>query len=395
MKHISNQFSTLIAATTFSKLLFNTSRRLIYPFAPELARGLNVDLSAITSVIAVNQATGLLGPVGASFSDRYGYRLFMLLSLAMLTIGTFSLGLIPIYSVLVICFFLTGLAKSIFDTSLQAYIAGCVPFEKRGKIIGITELAWAGSTLVAIPLSGIVIERFSWQTPFFIISGLGLTCFLMLLVLMPKTGRTDTDHTEHPASMRSNWKKILKNRQVLSMLGFAFFVSLANDNLFVIYGAWLEQSYHLSIAAIGFGTILIGAAELLGEGCTALFSDRIGLRLSIFIGTLLSSIAYLVLPLLDTGLAFVLGGLFMVFFTFEFSMVTSMSLATEMVPELRASTMSAFFAIAGVGRVVGAFTGGLLWTGSGIVSISLVSGGCMLLSLACFAFGFYQPRSST
>ncbi|MCK5350769.1 MAG: MFS transporter, partial [Desulfobacula sp.] len=180
------QFTKFITITTFTKLLFNITRRLIYPFAPEFARGLNVDLSAITSVIAVNQATSLLGPVGAGFADKYGYKILMLVSLGMLTIGTFAVGLIPVYSVLVISLFLAGFAKSIFDPSLQAFIGNFVPFEKRGQIIGITELAWAGSTLFGIPLAGIIIERFSWQTPFFIISGLSLVCFFIILKIMPK-----------------------------------------------------------------------------------------------------------------------------------------------------------------------------------------------------------------
>ncbi|MFH2058224.1 MAG: MFS transporter [Pseudomonadota bacterium] len=391
MKNMPRQFTRFISTTTLSKLLLNTAKRLIYPFAPELARGLNVDLSAITSVIAVNQATGLLGPVGAGFADRYGYRLFMLISLAMLTIGTFALGLIPIYSMLMVCFFLTGLAKTIFDTSLQAYIGSLIPLEKRGKIIGITELAWAGSTLVGIPLTGLVIERFSWQTPFFIISGLSLACFFLLLIFMPKTGQGQPAGVPKTA-MVSNWKKILKNKKVLAVLCFVFFMSIANDNLFVIYGVWLEQSYQLSLVAIGFGTIIIGLSEILGEGCTALFSDKIGLKPSILIGIILSSLSCFVLPILDIGLGYVLSGLFLIFFTFEFTMVTAMSLSTELVPELRASTMSAFYAIAGLGRMIGAFSGGILWTQSGIFAISLVSGGCMLASLACFLFGFYNSN---
>jgi len=279
------RFVEFISITTFTKLLFNITRRLIYPFAPEFARGLNVDLSAITSVIAINQATSLLGPVGAGFADRYGYRILMLFSLAMLTIGTFAIGLIPIYSVLVIALFLTGLAKSIFDPSLQAFISNFVPFEKRGQVIGITELAWAGSTLVGIPLAGIVIEQFSWQTPFLVIGMLCLICFFILLKIMPKDEKSVKTSIVKP-SMRSNWKTIIKDRKVLGILSFAFFMSLANDNLFVIYGAWLEQSYNLSLTAIGFGTIFIGLSEILGEGCTILFSDRIGLKKSIIIGIL-------------------------------------------------------------------------------------------------------------
>jgi len=49
----------------FSKLMLNTARRMVYPFAPELARGLGVPLTAVTLLIAVNQATAVLGPLGA------------------------------------------------------------------------------------------------------------------------------------------------------------------------------------------------------------------------------------------------------------------------------------------------------------------------------------------
>lgn len=394
MTNIPKHFAGFIAVTTFSKLLFNIARRLIYPFAPELARGLNVDLSAITSVIAVNQATSVLGAVGAGFADKYGYKLLMLFSLGMLTIGTFAIGLIPIYSVLVMGLFLAGLAKSLFDPSLQAFIGNFVPFEKRGQVIGATEMAWAGSTLIGIPAAGLVIERFSWQTPFFILGGLSLVCFFIILKLMPKES-CEAGPSRHHTPMAANWKTIIKNKKVLGVLSFSFFMSLGNDNLFVIYGAWLEQSYHLSLAAIGFGTIVIGLAEVTGEGCTAFFSDRIGLKKSVVIGSSLCTGAYFILPLLDIGLPYVIPGVFLLFFTFEFTIVTAMSLSTELVPTLRASTMAAFFAIAGIGRVAGAFLGGLIWSSAGFVPICLVSGCCTLAALISILIGFYQSESIT
>ena len=394
------QFAGFITITTFTKLLFNITRRLIYPFAPEFARGLNVELSAITSIIAINQATSLLGPIGASFADKYGYRILMLFSLGLLTIGTFAVGLIPIYSVLVICLFLAGLAKSIFDPSLQAFIGNFVPFEKRGQIIGITELSWAGSTLVGIPLAGIIIERFSWQMPFLIIGGLSLICFFVILKVMPKEKKNTRPSKGKPGAenrtqLITNWKTIIKNKKVLGILSFVFFMSLANDNLFVIYGAWLEQSYNLSLTAIGFGTVFIGLSEILGEGCTVFFSDRIGLKKSIIIGGFLCTCAYFLLPLLNIGLAYVLAGLFLVFFTFEFTIVTAMSLSTELVPELRASTMSAFFAIAGIGRVAGAFSGGIIWSQFGLLPICLISGFCTFAAIISILVGFYENKSDT
>lgn len=389
MTDTSKRLTNFICVTTFTKFLFNITRRLIYPFAPEFARGLNVDLSAITSVIAVNQATSLLGPVGAGFADKYGYKFLMLFSLALLTIGTFAVGLIPVYSLFVIALFITGVGKSIFDPSLQAFIGNFVPFAKRGQIIGITELAWAGSTLFGIPLSGVIIERFSWQTPFFIIGGFSFVCFFIILKIMPKDKKSNTP-SKHKTLMLSNWKTIIKERKVLGMLSFIFFMCLGNDNLFVIYGAWLEKSYNLSLTAIGFGTVFIGLSEVLGEGCTVLFADRIGLKKSIIIGVSFCAGAYFLLPVLNIGLFYVITGLFLVFFFFEFAIVAAMSLSTELVPKLRASTMAAFFAVAGVGRVAGAFLGGIIWSNFGLLPICLISGFCTLAALFSILAGFHQ-----
>ena len=398
----SKGFYGFISTAIFTKLLMNVTRRMVYPFAPAFARGLDVNLAAITSVIAVNQATAVLGPVGASFADRYGYKLLMLFAIGLLTVGTFAAGLIPLFSVLMICLFLSGLAKAIFDPSLQAFIGEYVPYEHRGKVIGISEMAWAGSTLAGIPLAGIVIERFSWQTPFFIIGSISLVCFFLILKLMPEDTKVSPEMSAGPdqasagpgGGILANWKIIVRNRQVRGILGFSFFMALANDNLFVVYGAWLEQSYGLSLAAIGFGTILIGVSEILGEGCTALFSDRIGLKRSVIMGTGLSAAAYLLLPAADMGLHYVLPALFMVFFCFKFTFVTSMSLSTELVPDLRASTMSAFYAIGGIGRVIGAFAGGLIWTAYGLWGISLVSGIGSIIALVIMLTGFHSQEGT-
>lgn len=379
-----------IAVATLTKLMMNVARRMVYPFAPEFARGLDVDLTAITSAIALNQATAVLGPMGAGFADRYGYKLLMLLAVALLTVGCFSAGLLPMYSVLMISLFLAGFAKCLFDPSLQAFIGSALPYQYRGRLIGITEMAWAGATLTGIPLAGVIIEKYSWQTPFWILGILSLACFFLILKLMPRTPAAQRQRAAAGRrNMVANWRTILKDPRVRGYLGFSFFMSLASDNLFVIYGAWLETTYSLSLAAIGFGTILIGLSELLAEGCTALFSDRIGLKRSVILGTALTAAAFFSLPMADRGLPFALAALFWVFFSFEFTFVTSMGLGTELMPELRASTMAAFYAIAGIGRVVGAFAGGFIWSSFGIPGISLASGTCAALGLGAIFLGFH------
>jgi DHA1 family inner membrane transport protein len=67
--------------------------------------------------------------------------------------------------------------------------------------------------------------------------------------------------------------------------------------------------------------------------------------------------------------------------------VSSMSLCTEVLPAYRATMMSAFFAMAGLGRVLGALIGGAIWLSGGIQATCLVSAGVTLLAFGSLAVG--------
>ena len=334
---------------TFSRMLLNTSRRFIYTFAPALSRFLGVPLTSITSLIAINQSTSVLGIVFAPLGDRFGYKILMLCGLASLTMGMFAAGLLPTYAAILIAVVLAGLGKSIFDPAIQAYVAHRVPFERRGLVIGIMEFAWAGSTVVGIPVAGLVIDKLGWQAAFIGAGALSLGCLFLLLVLIPNEISVKSDQAVS-TNISYHWKSLFKNRAAVGALGYSFFVCMSNDILFVVYATWLETSFQLTVVALGIGTSIIGAAEIVGEIFSAGFTDRIGLKKGVIIGLGSSTLVFLILPFLDKTLALALFGLFLVFLCFEFTMVTSLSLCTEILPESRATMMSAFFAAAGLGR---------------------------------------------
>jgi len=364
----------------------NTARRFAYPFAPVLSRGLGVPLTAITSLIAVNQATAILGIGFGPVADRFGYRRMMLIGMGMLSLGMLAAGIFPFYYSVMAALFLAGLGKSIFDPAIQAYVSRQVPYRKRGMVIGFLETSWAGSTLIGIPCVAILLNRLDWQAPFYVLGGLSLVGMIGLVSLFPKDKQTEVSLVEKN-TLWNAWPHLIANRSALGALGYAFFISVANDNLFVVYGAWLEQSFQVSIVVLGIGTGVIGLAELCGEGLTVLISDRIGLRRSIFTGLVLTIVNYALIPLYGQSLMFALAGIFLLFLTFEFMIVTSMSLCTEILPAHRATMMAAFFAAAGAGRVIGALMGGHIWLFGGIWLTGMVSAGITLLALFSLILG--------
>jgi predicted MFS family arabinose efflux permease len=382
-----------IVVTTLCRLMLNTARRFVYPFAPALSRGLGVPLTAITSLIAVNQATAVLGLFFGPIADRLGYRLMMLGGMVLLVAGMFAGGLFPFYWVVLIALFLAGLGKSMFDPALQAYVSERVPFHRRGLVIGFLEFSWAGSTLLGIPLIAVLIDRLGWRAPFFVMGGLGILGILALRILIEKTDRKKAPGRSI-ALFRGAWRHLLRERAALGALFYSFWVSVANDNLFVVYGAWLEKQFGLSIVALGLGTAVIGIAELAGESMTATLADRLGLKRSLIGGLIVCLVSYGILPFLGQTLGMALTGLFFLFLTFEFTIVTGLSLFTELVPASRATMMASYLALGGAGRVVGALIGGPIWLAGGIYTTALVSAaisGLALVSLIWGLWGWEKP----
>jgi len=371
---------------TLCRIVLNTARRFAYPFAPVLSRGLGVPLTAVTPLIAANQATSVLGMLFGPLSDRFGYRRMMLLGMGSLALGMFTAGVFPFFGVVLASLLLAGLGKTVFDPALQAYIGERVPFKRRGMVIGILEFSWAGSTLVGIPLLALLIERFGWRAPFFVLGGFGTLGILALLFVM-STDRSLRSKLSNAVTFRRAWDGLRNEKASWGMLGYAFFYSAANDNLFVVFGAWLEHAFSLSIVGIGMGAGLIGIAELLGEGLTASCSDRLGLRRSVLLGLVLSVLSYGLLPLIARSLVPALAGLFALFLIFEFTVVSSLSLSTELLPGSRATMMASFYAAAGMGRLLGVLLGGVVWLKGGIPATGLTSAGITLLALLSLGLG--------
>jgi predicted MFS family arabinose efflux permease len=170
-------------------------------------------------------------------------------------------------------------------------------------------------------------------------------------------------------------------------LGFGLLISAANDNLFVVYGVWMESAFGLSIAVLGAATTVIGVAELLGEGLTASIADRLGLKRAIVGGVILAALSYVLLPLVGRTLPLALMGLFITFLTFEFTIVTALSLFTEVLPDARATMMSSCVAAISVGRMVGALVGGPVWLAGGMLATGVVSAVVSGLALALLIWG--------
>jgi len=389
---LANQVSRVISIACI-RILLNTGRRFVYPFAPALSRSLDVPLAAITSILATSQFTSLLGMLLGPVADRSGYRTMMLWGLGLLACGMLLCGLVPSYWPVFVGLVIASFGKTVFDPAIQAFIGMHVPYAQRGRFVGILETAWAGSTLLGIPALGLIIDRIGLTAAFYALAFLGICGWLYLGRVIPRDVGSEGECNAPNSSLWAAFRIVARKRVALGVLGFGFWISLGNDCLFVAYGAWFENAFQVSLTTLGFSTMAIGVAELTGEWGTACLADRIGLGRALVVGASLACVAYLLLPVLGVTMPGAMLGMFLVFSVFEFTMVTSFSFCTELIPQARATMLSCYYAVSGIGRMLGVLAGGGLWSFGGIQAVAWTSAALMGLGIGSLIWGLrgWQP----
>ena len=342
-----------LIAFSVTRSIINTMYRMVYPFMTVFARGLGVPVTTLAGAVALRSALGLAGPLLGSSADRRGRKRGMLLGLGIFVFGAGLVAVRPAFLPFVAALLLTTTGKIMFDPAMQAYLGDRVGYERRGQAIALTELGWSLAFLLGMPLMGWMIARHGWTVPFPWLAAAGAAAALLLWRILPADR---ADQAPGP-SLRSSLARILGHPAALAGLAIGVLASAANETVNIVFGVWLEASFSLTVAALGAAAAVIGLAELSGEGLVVTITDRLGKRRAVATGLLVNCLASFALPTLARTQAGALVALFLFYISFEFTLVSSIPLMTELVPEARATLMSANITALSLGRVLGAALG--------------------------------------
>jgi predicted MFS family arabinose efflux permease len=358
-----------LGVLTLARLCINTSLRMVYPFAPALARGLGVPLDAVYALVSFRNLTGLLAPFFIPFSERHGRRPMMVISVVVFALGLLFVARIPTVWALGLALVVSGLAKVVYDPAMQSYLGDAVPYRQRGKAIAVTEFAWAGSFLLGAPAIGWLIERDGWQAPFFWIAVAALISAVLIWRILPSAR-----HGEQRITGLAHAGRTLRQHPVIwAAVAFVILEMTANEILFIVYGDWMEASFGLTLTGLGLATTAIGLAELSGETLAGFTVDRFGKRPVVITSGLLAALMYFLLPFSAGSLSLALGGMVALFLVFEITAVGTVPLLTELVPQARSVVMAMILAAAAVGRSLGSLLGPLIWETGGLRLNTLVA----------------------
>jgi predicted MFS family arabinose efflux permease len=388
----------LIFMGILAKTLVDTTNQIYNPYIGIIGAGIGVSTIAMGRLISIRSLMGIAAPFLGSLADRIGYRAVMrvclvLAGLAMI-VGALS-GNIYIFGLSMV---MGGIGAVGYTPTLHAYLSSRLPYEKRALGLGIIEYSWALAGIAGLFISGLLIDAFSWKTPFFLLGG-GLIFMAIFYGTLPSRKDRGTDlEIENPErklnipektfwvriksffDLGENYKSAWAN---ICVSGLAMFAMM---NIIIIHGGWLGTEYNVGPKILGFISLLFGLFDLTASISVSIFVDRIGKRRSVTIGVLIMILGFILFPFLNRGLVLAVVSIIIPRIGFEFAIVSNFSLLSEQVPEKRGKIMGLGATFAYLGTSLAGLTGPVVYMKIGVWGLGPLSLAAALAALFLLIF---------
>jgi len=376
------QLRRILTVSMLGRIVHDVAVRLVYPFMPEIAKGLGVSIDQLGALVSLRNGIGIIGPVFGAMSDRIGHRRAMTLGLLALSIGLAIIGVSEGLAVPAIGLLLAGIGSAIYIPTLQAYVSERVPYQQRGRVLGAIELTWAAAGMAGVPVMGVLIGSLSWRAPFIGLAVGALACSVLTL-LLEETPPSQRAHVE-PFKFSS----LLQHKSAMAFMLVWLLVFFAFENIQVSYGSWLEKQFGLSAADRGGTQTLFGIFEIAASAGSSAFLDRIGKKRGVIIGLIVVAIGYVMLAsIASQALPLALISISVAFLGFEFSVVSGIPIMSEQIPEARGTMLALGVTAGSVGRMIADLTGSALTAGAGFTVAALVSLVAGVMTVIVFILG--------
>lgn len=367
-----------VVLLTVARLAANACYRFAPPFLATISRGVGITLDQIGIAIAIAELAGLLSPLMARLVDALPRRSAMAVGLAGVAAGTLLAAASSGLALLAIALVVLGQSKVLFDLGLGSWIADHVPYERRSRIVGLTETSWALGLLVGVSLMGLVTAGLGWRAGY--AAGAVSVVVMASLVLhrLPAEPATTTHVTRAPVAIGR------LDRRGWLVVGGATTLMMSSQCLFVTFGSWLEDDFGMTAVTISAVVFGLGAVELGASLTSAQRTDRWGKETSAARGAALMVPAGIALALWSGHLAPGLLALVVAIGGFEFAIVSALAAGSALVPGSPARGLGILIAGGTLGRAIASVPATRLYERSGIVwpaTLSAVLAACTVIAM--------------
>jgi DHA1 family inner membrane transport protein len=342
-----------------SKLVSYTILRWVFSFSSFLSDSTGIPRSQYLLGLAMGDLTGLLAVF--QFSDHFGAKRMFIASAFVVSMSQFIAASDPSFAALIVSRIVLGLGLNIYNPSGQTYITHNFEGPVIGRVTGVAEMSWALSDLVGAVLMGVMISHTGWREPFIALGCVAAGMAVALVFLLPHGSRAHYPEEDMSVAqiLRATLAmigRLMTKRNAWLTMAVMGLANVSNNLVFSSYGEWLKDVHGQSAAQVGYWTLGIGAAELVGSSATG-YTSRFEVRKVIGAASAGVCVSFVIAAFLEGnkgyGLHATMALILVAFVCYEIIIVSGFSLASQIVTEGQGTIQGLVASAMFLGRTIG------------------------------------------
>jgi MFS family permease len=299
-------------------------------------------------------------PIIGKLSDRFGRKPLLIISLAGTVIANFMAGTASSAAILFFARFLDGITGGNVSVA-QAIISDITPPEQRAKAFGLFGAITFGLGFIIGPILSLISQRVSLGAGFLTSSAIALIALTLTITALPETLKTKAEKAQWWDIGLSNLITGLAIPKVGILLIINFLIGTTFTLFTFAFQPYFIHVLHQDSTAL---TLLFVALGIVSVAVQAkgieLLTRRLSLVKILFLGLLMRSLTFFVMPLFPNIVYFVCVCLtFSIFNSFVQPMITTL-ISLNSKPEVQGMAMGLNASYLNVSNAFGPVIAGLI-----------------------------------
>jgi predicted MFS family arabinose efflux permease len=280
---------TVVAILAFLNFTIILDFMIMSPLGALLLRDLHIQTKAFGLVVSVYAfSAAISGILSAGFADKFDRKKLLMFFYVGFIGGTFLCGIAPTYEMLLVARIVTGVFGGVIGSIVMAIIADLFPLAQRGRVMGITQTAFAASQVLGLPIGWTLATKFGWHAPFLLIAGLGAIAGVFIMLRL----RPVDAHLALPreGSALAHLFRTVSQRRYLGAFVTTMFMATGGFMLMPFGSTFTINNIGVAPSSMQTIYFLTGLCTLVAGPMIGRFTDRWGKYRVFALGTALTAV---------------------------------------------------------------------------------------------------------
>ncbi|HYD84003.1 MAG TPA: MFS transporter, partial [Opitutus sp.] len=172
-----------LAAVQFTHVL---DFMIMMPLGSHLMRVFRIDPAQFSHLVAAYGIAAALSGFAAGFVlDRFDRKHALFALFSGFSLATLACALAPGYGALLIARLAAGAFGGVASSVVVSMVGDVIPPARRGRAMGVVAVAFPIASVLGVPISLVLAEKFEWHAPFFLLAAISAGVVVLIWRVLP------------------------------------------------------------------------------------------------------------------------------------------------------------------------------------------------------------------